>query len=66
MGNTPRFMTIRETARTKVITEHRLRIMVAQGKCPGIYAGKKFMVNYGLLVEQLDAESRQNCKAVNA
>lgn len=55
----PRFMTIRETARTKIVTEHHLRLMVAQGKCPGIYAGKKFLVNYGLLVEQLNEESRK-------
>lgn len=59
MGEQPKFMTIREAARTKVVPEHFLRLMVAQGKCPGIYAGKKFMVNYGLLLEQLDAESRR-------
>ena len=44
MENVPKFMTIRETARTKVVPEHFLRLMVAQGKCPGVYAGKKFMV----------------------
>ena len=59
MENAPKFMTIRETARTKVVPEHFLRLMVAQGKCPGIYAGKKFMVNYGLLLEWLDSESRK-------
>ena len=59
MIDTPKFMTIREVARTNIIPEHHLRLMVAQGRCPGIYAGKKFMVNYGLLVEQLDAESRK-------
>lgn len=59
MGDAPKFMTIRETARTKIVPEHYLRLMVAQGKCPGIYAGKKFIVNYGMLVEQLNAESRK-------
>lgn len=59
MDNRPKFMTIRETARTKIVPEHHLRLMVAQGKCPGIYAGKKFLVNYGLLVEQLNDESRK-------
>lgn len=63
MENVPEFMTIRETARTKIVPEHYLRLMVAQGKCPGIYAGKKFLVNYGLLVKQLNDESR---KAVSA
>lgn len=59
MESCPKFMTIREAARTKIVPEHHLRLMVAQGKCPGIYAGKKFLVNYGLLVEQLNAESRK-------
>lgn len=59
MHEQPKFMTIREVARTKITSEHHLRLMVAQEKCPGIYVGKKFMVNYGLLVEQLDAESRK-------
>lgn len=63
MPEQPKFMTIREVARTKIVPEHHLRLMVAQGRCPGIYAGKKFMVNYGLLLEKLDAESR---KAVSA
>ena len=60
MDNAPKFMTIREVARTGLVPEHYLRSMVAS---PGIYAGKKFMVNFYLLVEQLDMESR---KAVNA
>lgn len=59
MPEQPKFMTIREAARTKIVPEHHLRLMAAQKRCPGIYAGKKFMVNYGLLVEQLDAESRK-------
>ena len=63
MDNAPKFMTIREGARTGLVPEHYLRSMVASGRCPGIYAGKKFMVNFYLLVEQLDMESR---KAVNA
>lgn len=53
-----KFLTIRQTAATGLITEHRLRIMVKQGACPGIYHGPKFMVNVTALEEQLDAESR--------
>ena len=32
----PTFKTIRQTAATGILTEHRLRLMVAQGICPGI------------------------------
>ena len=53
-----RFLTIRQTAATGLISEHRLRIMVAQGACPGIKAGNRFLVNVTALAEQLDAESR--------
>lgn len=44
-----------------LMTEHYLRLLVAQGKCPGIRSGNRFMVNVEALAEQLDAESRQNC-----
>lgn len=60
----PTFKTIRKTAETGLITEYYLRLLVAQGRCPGIYSGNRFLVNVDALAEQLDAESRQNCKAV--
>lgn len=53
----PKFPTIRQTAKTGILSEHSLRLMVAQGRCPGIYSGNRFLVNYDLLVEQLDRES---------
>ncbi|MBD5170038.1 MAG: helix-turn-helix domain-containing protein [Oscillibacter sp.] len=59
----PEFKTIRQTAATKIISESYLRQLVAQGKCPGIRVGNRFLVNVGALAEMLDAESR---KAVNA
>ena len=58
----PKFMTIREAARTGIIAEHHLRLMQKQGKLPCIMAGKKCLINYQLLVEQLTEESK---KAVN-
>ena len=54
----PEFRTIREVAKSGLISEHQLRIMVKQNMCPGIYRGTKFMVNVTALAEQLDAESR--------
>ena len=47
------FKTIRQTAATGMLSEHRLRIMVAQGACPGIQAGNRFLVNVSALAEML-------------
>lgn len=56
------FKTIRQTAATRIMSEHYLRILVAQGCCPGIRSGNRFLINVDALAEQLDAESRQSCK----
>lgn len=53
-----KFRTIRQTASAGLVTEHFLRRLVAEGKCPGIYSGTRFLVNVDALVDQLDAESR--------
>lgn len=54
------FKTIRQTAALGFISEHRLRILVAQGLVPGIQTGNRFMVNVDALAEQMDRESRAN------
>lgn len=51
----PRFKTIRETARAGPLTEHFLRLMEKQGKLPCIYSGRKCLINYDLLIEQLNS-----------
>lgn len=58
-----KFLTIRKTAATGIMSEHYLRLLVAQGKCPGIKSGNRFLINVEVLTEQLEAESR---KAANA
>lgn len=55
----PVFKTIRQTARMGLVSEHHLRLMVAQKRCPGIYTGTRFMVNVPALIEVLDRESRE-------
>ena len=55
----PRFMTIKETARTGIMSETHLRRLQKLGELPGIYAGTKFMVNFGLLVEYLNEASKR-------
>lgn len=55
----PEFKTIRQTAATGILSEHRIRLMVAAGQCPGIKTGNRFLVNVSALAEMLDAESRK-------
>ena len=58
----PTFKTIRQAAAMGLMTEHYLRQLVAQGKCPGIRSGNRFLVNIEALSEHLDAESRHICE----
>ena len=51
--------TIRETARQGIAPEHLLRRMVAQGTCPGIYSGNRFLVNTKKLIEYINAQSER-------
>ena len=51
------FRTIREIAQEGIISQNHLRQLVAAGKCPGIRAGNRFMVNRELLIEYLNVES---------
>lgn len=60
MRDTLEFMTIRETAATGILSEHHLRLMKKQNQLPGIYTGNRFLVNYKMLVERLNAESAEN------
>lgn len=55
----PKFLTIRQTAATGILSEHHLRLLEKQGKLPGIYSGNCFKVNVGLLVDQLNRESAE-------
>lgn len=56
------YLTIRQTAKELEFPENRIRSMVKQGVCPGIYSGNRFLVNVGAFIEQLDKESRRNIK----
>ena len=54
-----RFLTIRQTASTGLIAEHRLRVLVKEGKCPGYYAGTRFWVDVDGLADLLRRVSAQ-------
>ena len=51
----PRLMTVREIARTGLMTEHALRLLLKQNKLPAIYINSKALINYDRLVEQISA-----------
>lgn len=53
------FQTIRQVARTLDVPEHLIRCMVAEGTCPGIYSGTRFLVHVEALREYLDTTSRK-------
>lgn len=51
----PKMMTIREIAATGILPEHALRLMLKAGRLPALYIGKKALVNFDKLCEQLAA-----------
>ena len=50
-------MTIKAVAKTGILPEHAIREMSKKGELPAIYVGNRVYVNFGLLVEQLNAIS---------
>ena len=54
----PEFKSIREVAKSGLISEHYLRIMVKKGECPGVWSGRKFLINVSALCEKLDRLSK--------
>lgn len=63
MNKTTTFSTIRQASRKIDFPENRIRAMVKQGVCPGIYSGNRFLVNVDALVELLENQSREAVKA---
>lgn len=51
----PRMMTVREVAAMGILPEHALRTLLKSGKLPVVYIGKKALINYDKLCEQLHA-----------
>lgn len=59
---TPNMMTIREIAQTGLLSEYTLRYMLKEGNLPVMYVGKKALVNYDRLCEQLSNLEAPNHK----
>ena len=49
----PRLMTIPEIAKTGLLPEHALRVMVKNGDSPAVYSGAKAFINFDNLVAKL-------------
>lgn len=49
----PKMMTVREIARTGLLSEYALRTMLKEGKLPAIYVGTKALINYDRLCDAL-------------
>ncbi len=54
MSELPRMRTIREVAATGLLSEYALRLMEKQGKLPCIHVGRKTLVNFDKLIEELN------------
>lgn len=54
MNNYSRFFSIRKSAKLGPLSEYCLRLMLKQGRLPGVYSGRKFLVNYDRLLELLN------------
>jgi hypothetical protein len=52
--NAPKLMTVREIARTGLMSENALRLLLRSGKLPAIYIGSKALINYDKLCSQLE------------
>ncbi len=53
----PRMMTVREVARTGILPENALRVMLKKGTLPAVYSGRKAFINYDKLCAYLNALS---------
>lgn len=48
-----RMMTIRQVAKTGILPEHALRLLLKAGRLPAIFIGNKALINYDVLCEDL-------------
>lgn len=51
--SSPKFLSIRETAKAGPLSEYCLRLMQKRGELPGVYSGRKFLINYDAFLEQI-------------
>lgn len=59
--SSPRFLSIRETAKAGPLSEYCLRLMQKRGELPGVYSGRKFLVNYNAFLEKITGGEVTGC-----
>ena len=52
-NNIPRMMTISQIAKTGLLPENAIRVMLKSGVIPAVYSGKKAFINYDNLCSYL-------------
>lgn len=50
---TPKMLSIRQVAKTGILSEYALRQLQKQGKLPSISLNNKALINFDALIEQL-------------
>lgn len=51
----PKFMTVKEIAKTGPLPETALRRMLKAGQLPAVYSGRKALINYSMLCNYLNS-----------
>lgn len=51
--NIPQMMTVRQVAKTGILPENTIRVLLRKGKLPAIYSGTVAYINFDNLCEQL-------------
>ncbi len=52
--NTPTLMTIPQLAATGLLSEYALRKLYKEGRLPAFTVGKKVLINYEMLLDQIN------------
>lgn len=66
VNSEPYMLTIRQVARTGLLSEYALRKLLRESKLPVIYIGNPALINYTKLCEQLNADSGKRGDSIGA
>ena len=58
--NKPKMMTIRQFAKTGLLTEHAIRMLVKQRKIPAVFIGSKALLDHDAVTEAIQKLAERN------
>jgi excisionase family DNA binding protein len=58
--NKPKMMTIRQFAKTGLLTEHAIRMLIKQKRIPAIFIGSKALLDYDAVTEAIQKLADRN------